>query len=268
MTGTAHAAPPQRIMSINLCADALVLALVPPNRITSVTFLARQSTDPVLAVEARAVGVNHGAAEEVLAQHPDLVIASVSAGPGVRVLTRRAGVRLIELPATNNFADVRAVTRQVGQAVGEGARAEALIAGMDATLAQLARTGPRRRIRVAQWDGGGFSEGRGTLFDAILTAAGGANVAADLPAAQAGALDVEQVLAARPEVLAQGDEGSRAPSLRGMASAHPALRRLYAGRRRVTYPELPFSCGTPASAQAAKELRAALLAATSSGNGR
>ncbi len=239
-----RAAPPQRVMSINLCADALVLSLVPPQRIASVTYLSRSSSNAYEARLARRLPVNHGAAEEVLAQRPDLVIASVYGDPATRALLKRTGVRVLDLPPTNSFDDIRAVTRQVGRAVGEEARAEAMIARMDATLAELARTAPARRIRVAGWDGGGSVPGKGGLFDAILTAAGGENVAATMHGDRAATFDLEQLLAARPDMLAQGDAGVGAPSLRGAANGHPVLRRLYDGRR-IVYPELLYSCGVP-----------------------
>ena len=43
----------------------------------------------------------------------------------------------MDVKNADSFADIRDVVRQVGAAVGAGARAEALIAQMDATLADL-----------------------------------------------------------------------------------------------------------------------------------
>ena len=40
---------PQHVMSLSECTDALLLDLLPPQRIASVTYLAHRSADPVLA---------------------------------------------------------------------------------------------------------------------------------------------------------------------------------------------------------------------------
>src|SRR5262249_31133549 len=108
-----------RVMSINLCTDALVLDLLPPERITSVSYLARFSTDTGLAAKAARVGVNYGMAEEVVAQNPSLVVAGTFAATATRQVLKRAGFAMIEVPPANDFDDIRKVTRQVGKAVGQ-----------------------------------------------------------------------------------------------------------------------------------------------------
>ena len=79
-TATATAAPapaaaPQRVLSLNLCTDQLLMALLPPQRIASITWLSRTEGDPALLDIARQLPVNHGSPEEVLAARPDLVLA-------------------------------------------------------------------------------------------------------------------------------------------------------------------------------------------------
>jgi iron complex transport system substrate-binding protein len=105
------------------------------------------------------------------------------------------------------------------------------------------------------WGGGGFVPGRSTLFNAVLTAAGGTDIAAN-----DGYYDVEGLIAARPDVLAYGDDYIDSPSLRADQDAHPVLLQLF-GARRIVYPAALFNCGVPQSAEAAKQLRIAMLAA-------
>jgi iron complex transport system substrate-binding protein len=252
-------AKPQRIMSMMLCTDALLLDLVPPGRITSVTYLSRNSSYSLLSAQARRVGVNHGLAEEVLAEHPDLVLAGNYSTPETRQILTQLGMPLVTVPPANDFEEIRAVTRQVARAVGEEARGEQLLAGMDATLRELAATQPSRPIRVLGWDGGGYVLGQGSLFDAILRAAGGVNIAT-LPGYSTGSFGIERLLIARPDVLAFGDANLDKPSLKTDSTQHPLIMALY-GRRRVVYPELLYSCGVPQSAEAARALRVQLQAA-------
>ncbi len=255
---------PQRVMSLSLCSDALLLDLLPPDRIASVTFLSREPDNSFLWRQAGQVAINHGSPEEVLAQHPDFVLAGTYTTPAARALIKQVGIPLLEIPPANNFEDIRTNTRRVARAVGSEALAETLIAGMDATLRKLDATRPARQIRVAGWNGGGSVPGRGTLFDAILNAAGGVNIASG-EGERDGSFDIEQLLAAHPDVLAYGSETSREPSLHTDQAMHPLILTLYAGRR-ISYPSALYSCGVVESAAAAAALRVDLLRAMDGGS--
>lgn len=253
--GQGGAAPPQRIMSLKICTDELLMDLVPPSRIASVTFLSRETAALKLWPEAAQIAVNHNSAEEVLATRPDLILTDSFTTPQMHKLLAESGARVVQVPPAENFAQIRAVTRLVGEAVGEPARAAALIARMDATLQTLVAARPARPIRVMGWGGGGFVPGRATLFNAVLEAAGGTDIAA-----QDGYYDVEGLIAAKPDVLAYGDDYIDTPSLRMDQNAHPVLLKLYGGRR-IVYPAAYLNCGVPESAMAARQLRDQLLAA-------
>jgi iron complex transport system substrate-binding protein len=257
LPGYAPASPPQRVMSLNLCSDQLVLELLPPSRITSVSYFSRQRYQSYLSAEAYRVGVNHGNAEEVITQRPDLVIAGLYTTSATRQLLKEVGIPLLELPPAYSFQDIRDTTRRVGHAVGADAKAEELIRQMDATLAQLAATAPRQPIRIVGWNGGGTVEGKGTLFDAIVSAAGAVNIGAST-GLQSRAVGVEDLLFSHADLLAFGDATVAAPSLQAAPLTHPAVEELYRGRRLV-YPELLYSCGLPRSAQAAQQMRQMML---------
>jgi iron complex transport system substrate-binding protein len=100
-------------------------------------------------------------------------------------------------------------------------------------------------------------QGRGTLADAIMTAAGATNVAAGQGALAFGDFDVEALLRARPDVLLQTDPRYTEPTLQREQGRHRLVRRLYAGRT-VFLPEAAYACGLPQSAEAAVALRRSL----------
>ncbi len=260
---TAPAQPPQHVMSLSVCTDSLLLDLVPPSRIASITFLSRDPSNSSLWPQAAKVPINYGSVEEVLAERPDFVLAGTYTTPAARMLIKEVGLPMLEVPAANNFAEIRATTRSVAHALGVAASGEALIAKMDATLSELAATKPPRIIRVAGWNGGGSVPGRGTLFDAILTAAGGVNIASGDGESDA-SFDLEQLLEAHPDLLAYGSDTSSAPSLHTDEAMHPLVLKLYAGRR-ISYPSALYSCGVVESAVAAVALRASMLKALQGG---
>ena len=90
--------PPQRIVSLNLAADEILLALTPPARIAALTYLADDPTYSNVRAEARAMTHKVKAnAEQVLALQPDLVIVSAHTNAAVKGLLRTTGVALLEL---------------------------------------------------------------------------------------------------------------------------------------------------------------------------
>ncbi|RLA20277.1 MAG: ABC transporter substrate-binding protein, partial [Gammaproteobacteria bacterium] len=84
LPGAAFSAKPQRIVSLNLCADQLLLQLAEPKAIASLTHLAADPELSYLAEEATNYPLNYGSAEEILQLDPDLILAgSFTARPAV-----------------------------------------------------------------------------------------------------------------------------------------------------------------------------------------
>lgn len=250
---------PLAVMSMNQCTDQLVLALLPPGRIASVSWLSRDPNGSVMAAEAKRVGVNHGLAEEVLTQKPDLVIAGDFTTPALRGMLKRLGYPLIEVDHASSIDDIRRITRQVAAAVDERARGEALIARMDAQLADLARD-PGPPIRVVAWDRSGFAAGEGTLYDTILRAAGARNLVREPMTLSYRKPDVEVLLKADPTMLVQGAAASEGPGLGDDVLRHRVVRRIW-GHRILPMAQAYYVCGTPMIGDAAIRLREQLRAA-------
>ncbi len=256
-------ASPARVMSLNLCTDQLVLALLPSQRITSVNERARDRGSSLMAAAAQRVAINHGLAEEVLRQRPELVIAGSYTTPATRALLKRLGWPMMEVGPADSIAQIRATTRQVARAVGQSARGEQLLARMDSRLADLARN-PGPKLRIAAWDGGGFAAGPGSLYDTVLKLAGALNVASD-PVLRAnflgpGAPDTELLLAEAPALLVRGGKDDR-NGLRTDTALHPLVRRFWGQDRTVVIDQAYYICGTPFIADEALRLRTRLQAA-------
>jgi iron complex transport system substrate-binding protein len=255
---------PQHVMSLSMCTDDLLLELLPPERIASVTYYSRDPSNSYQWPQAAKVRVNWGTVEEVLAEKPDLVLAGTYTTPAARSLLKKLGWPLLEVAPAADFDQIRAATRQVAHALKRDAAGESLIAKMDSTLQELAASKPRQIIRVAAWGEGGSIPGKGTLFDAILEAAGGVNVAATLDGRYT-SFEVEQLIAAHPDVLAYASDISDTPGRNTEVAQHPLIRKLYSGRT-VAYPGALYSCGVVESADAAAALRSSLLRAVHGGS--
>lgn len=244
------AAAPSRVVSINLCADQLLVLLADRSAIASVSFLAADPELSYVADRVAGLPLNHGLAEEVLALAPDLVLAGTyGAGPTVALLRAR-GVPILQLDLTEDFAAIAAQTRLVAAALGHPERGEALLARMADLLAAGAPPDRAPRPTAMLYQADGFTAGAGTLADAVLTAAGFVNVAAAAGLDGYGYLPLERLVAAAPDVLIADPPPDRAPSLSEALLGHPALTRLGTATRRVEVPDGTLGCGGPYTAEA------------------
>ena len=72
------AAKPQRVVSINLCADQLLVALAAPGQIAALSPLARDKRLSYVAGAARSLPVHRGTAEDIVKTQADLVLIRAS----------------------------------------------------------------------------------------------------------------------------------------------------------------------------------------------
>lgn len=250
------AAKPQRIVSMNLCADQLLLQLVEPERIASVSFLSADPNLSVLHEQARRFPLNHGLAEEILPLEPDLVLAStVTSRPSTELL-RRLGYRVVALPLADDLSEVRAQVMRVAEAVGEPERGRALLAEFDARLGAIAAPPRDERPAAAVYWANGYTYGTGELVDTLLTAAGFDNLAGRLGLARIRRLPLEVLVTERPDFLVIGRAPVEHPALANEILEHPALAAAFPDRVRLAMPTPLWNCGTPLVAEAVERLAA------------
>ncbi len=246
-------AKPERIVSMNLCTDQLVMMLADRDRIASVSYLAANPQASALADETDGLTLNHGLAEEILPMEPDLVLAgSFTTRPTVALL-RRFGFSIVELPVASSLDDIRANIRTIAEAIGEVSRGEAMIAEFDRTLQQLpAAESLPPPLAVMYW-ANGFTSGKGTLANAAVEAAGFRTLGRAMELTGTAQLPLETLLNADPDVLIVGRQRED-PALANEVFRHPALARVFDDRPMISVPDYLWICGTPFVAQAVARL--------------
>ena len=247
-------APPRRVLSLNLCADQLLVALADPGQIAGLTRLSRDPALSPIVAEARRFRSVRGTAEEVMAIDPDLVIASP--WRATRTLRGADGrpVATLDLPPAESWAAVRGQIVTVGDAIGRGARARALVARLDADLARVPRaTGAPV---VAFYQRRGYLTGAGTLVDDLMHRLGMVNLATRLGRPALSRMPLEALVAARPDYLIVEAPGGGGIDRGAEMLAHPAIAAI----PRLTLPGAATSCGGPGFVAAAKSLAAQLQA--------
>jgi iron complex transport system substrate-binding protein len=245
LAGAAENPRPHRIVSLNLCSDELVLRLADRTNIASVTWLSHDPNISNVADLAAGVPANHGLSEEVLAARPDAILAGKHTARVTVALLRHAGTKVNDLDVPHSLADIRAQILEVATSLGEPQRGLHLIADMDARLAALPSPGPGRRPRAIVYNPNGFTVGRGTLVDEILTRAGLDNVAVDIGIDNYGRIPLELVAVNAVDILILGADRGQAPALATELLHHPLFARLKNRLRIVTVPSRLWTCGGP-----------------------
>lgn len=197
------AGPPNRILSAVLASDEILTDLVPPKRLAGVTYLV---DEPGLSDVAKLLPPDlpriHAEVETMLALRPDLVVlASYTRATTVRLLVS-AGVPVVRFEWYRSFADIMGSIRMLAAAVGSDDSGVRLVDDMRRRIADVEeRTQGLARPRVLYYGGGGYSAGQDTLIDAMITLAGGHNVARDVSLRGQGRLPLEIAVSLRPEVI-------------------------------------------------------------------
>jgi len=249
------AAAPKRVVSTFLCTDEYVYRLVPRPAIAALSYEAVDRHPVVSTIADAAIGIPsiHPSTETVMAKKPDLVVMYAGTNPRLHQNLKQLGVPVLDVTWANSLADIRSITRQLGDQLGAPERARALIAEMDTKIAAVKASAPRPPVSAILYEPQGYAQVMG-VTDEVLRLAGIANAAPAKALTRTGQLPVEAVVAAAPELLILGGE-EKSGSARAYAILHhPALKALE-GRTHMEFLVLtPLMCPGPWSVDSAKPL--------------
>ena len=252
-TAAASPARPQRIVSLNLCADQLLLALADRDQIAALTQFARDPDMSAAAGQARGLPLIRGSAEEVLARRPDLVLAPP--GRTRALIADGPAVAMLDLAPAQTYDEIRVQVRQVARAIGQEARGAALIARMDRELAALPQRAGRGAT-AAYYQRRGYLTGTGTLIDDLMRRIGLRNLAVRLGKPPLSRVGLEELALSRPDYLIIETATDRVTDQGSEMLHHP----LIADIPRLRLPQAWTVCGGPAYVRAAASLTRQLQA--------
>jgi iron complex transport system substrate-binding protein len=247
--GPARAESPRRIVSFNLCADQLVVALADSDQIAGLSPYAQDWRLSVVAERARRFPALNWSAEGTVALGPDLVLV----GPNDRRETRRMlsslGIPVADVGLISDLAAARRQILDVAARLGHPERGEAMVRLLDAArarLAAVARTTAKTALVVER---GGYADGPQSLVAALLAEAG-LRTPAGAPSGYGGYISLESLLVVRPDVLVLKDPPLQAEDQGALFFTHPAVETLYPPDRRIALPTRYTLCGGPALIEA------------------
>ena len=251
---SALAAPPRKVVSVNVCTDQLAMLVADKGQLHSVSYLASDPNTSVLAGQAKGLTVNHGLAEEVFLMQSDLVLAGTYTTRTTVDLLRRLGIRVEEFAPDSSIADIRSNILRMGEVLERRERAAGLVAELDRGVAELGE-GETSQRTVATYYANSYTSGAGTLVDEIVKLSGLVNVADNLGLSGTARLPLEMLVLAQPDLVAGGGEDYGAPALAQENFGHPAYQAVAAAGRAVAVPARYTICGTPFTLEAARLLR-------------
>lgn len=252
---------PVRVVSMNLCADELVLRLADRDQVLAVTYLARDPRGSTVSAEAAGMPVTRGLTEEVVALRPDLVIAGAFTTRATVGMLKRVGAPVLELGVPADLDGVRAQIRQVATALGHSERGEAMVAELDGRLAAV--TPAARPLRALVMRPNAFTVAPGGLGDALIRAAGLVNVAAEIGRDRFGQVPLEAAAFANADLIVTDEGAPGTPSLADTLLHHPVFRALAREGRTVAVPNRFWTCPGPQIAEVVARLAAAANARAS-----
>ena len=272
--GVAGPEAPERVVSLDYCADQYVLGFVDRERIAGLS-PDSEAGFSYLRERARGLPQVRPNAEEVLARRPDLVVRSYGGGPGAAAFYRRAGVRVAQLGFADDLAGVREVLLRAASDLGVPARGEALAAEFDARLAAVGvsvgarvagRSGGGGRPTALYLTPGGVSAGPGTLVHELLAAAGYDNFLAEPGFRE---IPLERLARERPDRLVPAFyDAPEAHAGHWSAARHPLVRALFAEGPTTALSGAWTACGGWFLLDAVEALAAAGNGTESSASGR
>jgi len=217
-------ARPQRVVSLAPSNTEIVCVLGACDALTGVTDF--DDYPPSVQTVAHVVVQAKVDAEKVVAARPDLVLAAgngLTSEAAIKQLSD-LGLQVMTLYPRNLDGVYRDIDL-VGRALGVPQKAESTIASMRQRVkavsdAVAAAPRPRTFYEVSVFEGTIYTAGKDSFLASLITLAGGSPVTGD---AQSGAIQLEDLIAADPELVLLGD-ASYDPTLATQPKAITTLR--------------------------------------------
>ncbi len=247
--------PPVRIVSLNPCLDAILVELVPRQRIAAISHYSRDPLRSPIATLAQSLPITYETAEEIVALRPDLVLASRHSAIPTRNALRRVGIRYELFDVAFSVSDSLAQIRRIAALVGSLTEGEALAARIERAIAAARLPDGAPRLTAAVYETGGLTAGANTVTDELMQIVGLDNLAARYDIRTHVPLPLELIVATPPDLLLVGEVPAAAGTQAAQIVRHRALRQLRSARR--DFPARFMYCSGPTIIEEAAALASA-----------
>jgi iron complex transport system substrate-binding protein len=224
-------ASPQKIASLSLASDEILLDLLPKcggrQRIVALsTFADDPGSSSVVEAAKTVKGRVHSEPESLFSLKPDLIVAASYNRPELIRMIKARKVPMLLLDKFSSVSDIAQHIQDIGDAVD--CSKEALLL-KDTFLQEVAApispaTPTVKKLRFINYSPDMVVMGLDTLFDELVTRAGGINAAGELGLRNWPRIDMEMLLKAKPDKIIV--IGVDTPKARAAIKNHPVWGRL------------------------------------------
>ncbi|QQE79684.1 ABC transporter substrate-binding protein [Alicyclobacillus sp. SO9] len=200
---------PHHIASTTEGTDEILSALVPKKDVAMVTTYATNPAYSNVIHWAKGItAIQKANASQILAVHPDLVLAASYTKAGVVSQLTQAGVPVFEFTQFHSISGIEKNIKLTGKLVGAQPRAQRLVAKMNTDLAKI-QTAVKRKEKptVLDYSSYGFAAGKGTTVNSIIVDAGGVNAAAKVKGWNK--ITDEEIIKMNPQVIITANSDKR-----------------------------------------------------------
>ena len=246
-----------RVVSLNLCADAYLMAFAKPEQILGLT---KQSSDPTLSAfveEASNFPVSGGRMANILEQQPDIIIINNYSPPPNRALMDRLGIKIVKLDAANSYQSARKEILLLGKAIHRPEAANAYLAQLDKELEDAQHTELTYIPSIINYQRRGIVVGETHILDDIIQLAGAQNLGRDT-GRTIGPMSLENLIRLKPDYvlsISENDEQTLKAQDRGSEIlTHPALQKMFSAEQHVFIPQNLTVCAGATTPKAVAHL--------------
>lgn len=227
-----------RVLSINLCADQLVMLLADDEQIAALSTLSRDASGSYFHEKAANFAQAEKRAEDILPRAPDVVLTGSYTSRYTLSLLEQLDLRVESLSIADSFEAMLGNIEKVGVIVQQETRAAEIVQSLRLSmadiklrvkeldkLAQVDKHGVSSAPRAAVYDPNGYTVGHKTVRGEAMQLAGWHNVATDKGIDDYGILQLEDLINLAPQALIESPYSKDTYSRGQALTSHPAIRR-------------------------------------------
>jgi iron complex transport system substrate-binding protein len=219
---------PQRIISLSLASDEIVFDLLGEKGRSRLIAVSKSAASPVysnLAESVKSLPLIGTDLETIVRARPDLVITASYNEAKIKKRLEQAGICVRELSNFNRLADIEQNIAKIGLWLDLEQEGKKAASEFHAAVSKMqARSTSGIRVKAFAYSDGMFIAGRETLFDDIVTAAGGENVTSSLFAGWKKAT-AESLIQLKPDLIVATDEHGSVEKILEKMERDPATKQ-------------------------------------------
>ncbi len=243
----------ERVASLNLCLDQILLAWLPPQNIVSVTWLSDQPQYRNGAIPEH-IYRNRAQAEELLPLKPDLILTGQFGAQRAAARLEDLGFNLVRIPDAYSLEQLQLQLDALEKALGQLPALQQQKSRLQKLLVNKPESTGDTKPTALILSANNITYGSGMLEHQLLTRAGFSNLAAEQGINQLGRVSLEQVIDAAPDLLVFYG-GAQDFAIAHLAEQHPVLKTYIESGRTYRLPAQLGYCPALAAADVLQQLQ-------------